>query len=238
MENLTELSKLFTKKSGIYKITSPSGKIYIGQTSNLRKRYYYYLTGFNSIKEQTRLYNSFLKYGILNHIFEIIEECEIEKLDEREIYWGEFYDVLGKNGLVCRLGNGKGKCSEETKQKMITKLTGRKQSKETIEKRIKKLKGRIASKEEKENKSKSKLEYFKNNEFTWGNKISESKKEKTNNEFLKKSVLQYDLKGNFIQEWPSIKEASIKLEINNGCISANLKGRQKRAGKYIFKYKN
>ena len=43
---------------GIYKITSPSNKIYIGQTTNYKKRLgdYYNLNCINQIK----LYNSFI----------------------------------------------------------------------------------------------------------------------------------------------------------------------------------
>jgi group I intron endonuclease len=101
---------------GIYKITSPSGKIYIGQSVNLKTRFrkYKYL----NYKNQPHLYNSFVKYGYENHVFEIIEECNLEQLNEKEIYWGLYYNVLGEMGLNCRLGDAKGKCSEETKQKI------------------------------------------------------------------------------------------------------------------------
>ena len=101
---------------GIYKITSPSGKIYIGQSVDIKTRFrkYKYL----NCKRQTYLYNSFQKYGVENHTFEIIEECTLEQLNEREIYWGTYYNVLNKNGLNLRLGDANGKCSEETKQKI------------------------------------------------------------------------------------------------------------------------
>lgn len=101
---------------GIYKITSPSNKIYIGQSVDLKTRFrkYKYL----NCKRQTRLYNSFKKYGYENHKFEIIEECNLEQLNEKEIYWGLHYNVLGKTGLNCKLGDANGKCSEETKKKI------------------------------------------------------------------------------------------------------------------------
>jgi hypothetical protein len=101
---------------GIYKITSPTNKIYIGQSTNIENRKYYY----NSIKcdKQPKLYNSLLKYGWEQHIFEVIEECLEEQLNEREIYWGNYFKVLGENGLNLRLGDANGLCSEETKQKI------------------------------------------------------------------------------------------------------------------------
>ena len=71
---------------GIYKIQSPVGKIYIGQSTDIKKRWEYYKR--LACKKQPKLYNSLNKYGSDNHIFEVIEECNIDQLDEREIYWG------------------------------------------------------------------------------------------------------------------------------------------------------
>lgn len=68
---------------GIYKITSPSNKVYIGQSidvENRLKRYKYFVS-----KKQTRLYYSILKYGYDNHTYEVVEECKVEELNEREI---------------------------------------------------------------------------------------------------------------------------------------------------------
>ena len=51
-------------------------------------------------------------------------------------------------------------------------------------------------------------------------------------------VLQYDLQGNFVKEWPSHKEVFDKLGIRSSAIWSNLKGITKQAGGYIWKYKN
>lgn len=53
-------------------------------------------------KEQPRLYRSLIKYGVENHQFEIIEECEIEELNNKERYYQDLYHVLN-NGLNCVL---------------------------------------------------------------------------------------------------------------------------------------
>ena len=89
------------KKCGIYKITSPSGKIYIGQSIDIDRRFYQYRK--LACKKQPVLYNSFIKYGIETHIFEIVEECEKSLLNERELYFIKFYDSY-KNGMNCSLG--------------------------------------------------------------------------------------------------------------------------------------
>jgi len=93
--------------TGIYKITNPKGKIYIGQTSNWNKRLRYYKTF--QCKGQIKLYNSLRKYGPEDHKFEIIEECSTDLLNEREIYWIKKYDSLGKNGMNLKEGGAGGK---------------------------------------------------------------------------------------------------------------------------------
>jgi hypothetical protein len=51
-------------------------------------------------------------------------------------------------------------------------------------------------------------------------------------------VLQFDSKGNFIKEYPSLKIASIEAHVALGQIILCLKNRQKTAGGYQWKYKN
>lgn len=130
---------------GIYKIESPSGKVYVGQSIDIERRWKEYYTITNS---QRKLMRSFKKHGVKNHIFEVIEECTPGKLNSRERYWQEYYNVL-KGGLNCRLTETEdqsGKLSKETiKKRSATKRKlgqrppsklGTKQSKEHIQKRI------------------------------------------------------------------------------------------------------
>lgn len=82
---------------GIYKISSPSNRVYIGQSIDIEFRWSYYKN--LRCKRQRILYNSFLKYGVENHIFEILEECNKNELNERERYWQDSFDVLSKRGM-------------------------------------------------------------------------------------------------------------------------------------------
>lgn len=119
---------------GIYKITSPFGKIYIGQSTNIIKRKTYYKHSL--CKNQTKLYYSIKKYGIDKHIFEIIEECNIKELNNKERFWQDFYNCV-KKGLNCRLTESddkSGNISEETKNKIGKANTGKIHTKETREK--------------------------------------------------------------------------------------------------------
>lgn len=99
--------------------------------------------------------------------------------------------------------------TEEHKNKIRNSVLGKKYSKEVIEK----------MKESYRKRSKEVLEKT---------KISVS---------LAKSspILQYDLDGNFIKEWPSIKEAK---KIYKGDIGPCCRGKQKTSAGYSWKYKN
>lgn len=52
-----------------------------------------------------------------------------------------------------------------------------------------------------------------------------------------KPILQFDLQGNFIKDWKSIKDAGNQLNIWASSISNVLKNRIKTAGGFIWKYK-
>jgi len=118
-----------SKVCGIYKITSPSGKVYIGQSVDIKRRFTSYKT-LNKSKRQIKLYNSFVKYGVENHIFETIEECLVDFLNERERYWQEQYNVLeSSKGLNLCLTSTKDKKhlhSEETRTKISESNKGEK----------------------------------------------------------------------------------------------------------------
>jgi len=104
---------------GIYKITNPIGKVYVGQSTNIEKRFKSYKKLF--CKNQPKLYNSLLKYGAENHIYEIITECEFNKLNENERYYQVLFNTISKDGLNCKLTNENdfnGIYCEESKSKM------------------------------------------------------------------------------------------------------------------------
>lgn len=85
----------------VYKITSPSGKVYVGSAKNYKKRINRYKC--LDCKGQPRLYRSFLKYGVDSHLFEIVHTCGIESIYKMERIYGELFEVLGSNGLNVHL---------------------------------------------------------------------------------------------------------------------------------------
>lgn len=140
-------------KSGIYKIVSPKGRVYVGQSTNIEKRH----NNYNS-KGQIRLNNSFKKYGRENHIFSVLEYCPIEFLDERENYYMELLDCCNsENGLnLMRPNGGIKKHCEESNEKNRQSHLGKKATEETKQLLSKIRKGRIVSLETGLNISKAK----------------------------------------------------------------------------------
>lgn len=105
---------------GIYRIISPSGKIYIGQTWNSRKRFSNYKNLY--CKTQIKLYNSFKKYGFNNHNIEIIhelpEDVSQDIMDNYEKLYVEQYKSCCVELMNLREPGSRGKHSEESKKKM------------------------------------------------------------------------------------------------------------------------
>ena len=89
-------------KCGIYKITNKiNHKCYIGQSVNIYRRWQKERTGAfnpNGCEYNCSRSRAFRKYGIDNFTFEIIEECQPSQLNEREIYWANFYNSYSPNG--------------------------------------------------------------------------------------------------------------------------------------------
>lgn len=203
------LNNLNTSKkniiSCIYKITNPIGKIYIGSTVNLYNRLSNYCRYVNyNINQQPKLMNSFKKYDIKNHKFEIeyIVQEDIQELHDKEIYYVNLYNST-KLGLNCCEG---GRLffthSEETTNKIRSYHLGRKRSEESILRQSLSLKGKSSnrkgvklSEEIKTKISISKKDAnYKHSEET-KRKISEGNKNKKMSkesiEKLKKSLKEY-----------------------------------------------
>lgn len=143
---------------GIYSITNPKGKIYIGQSINIDKRFKYYKN--LDCKLQTKIYNSLAKYGYENHIFQIIVSGDFnqELLNDLEIHYIRLYDSYN-NGLNLTAGGmgSRGRVVSESMKKKISEANkgrpsynkGKKLSEETKKKLSDKRKNYITSEETK-----------------------------------------------------------------------------------------
>ena len=74
---------------GIYKITNKlNKKVYIGQSVNIEIRFKDHKSKQKRDREpDSHLYRAIEKYGLENFNFEILEECSVSDLNERESYY-------------------------------------------------------------------------------------------------------------------------------------------------------
>ena len=114
---LSEYKLLTQNIIGIYAFHNlKTGKYYIGQSKNIRKRLLKHLQHVKN-KWNYPLYDSINKYGFENFEFLILEETTEENLDIREKYWIEHYKSF-ENGYNLTSG---GKGTEYYKHTDITK---------------------------------------------------------------------------------------------------------------------
>ena len=100
----------------IYKITNKiNGKVYIGQTvRSLRDRWY----GHCNAPTNTAIHHAIVKYRKENFTIEQIDSAKTrEELDQKEIYWIQFYDCLAPNGYNVTKGGVHYEITEKTREK-------------------------------------------------------------------------------------------------------------------------
>lgn len=217
---------------GIYKITSPNNRVYIGQSVNINKRFYRYSILSANVKGQTKLYRSFLKYGVLNHKFEILKECSQSELNELERYYQEYYNSVddGLNCVYTKTSDKSGSPSKETLHRMSIAQKGNKHwlgknhTQEAKDKISNAHKGRKHSAEV--NLSKGRKGRESNRKGFFSNLNPRSKK-----------VIQLDKENNIVNEWICIMDIVRELNYSAGNISSCCNGKMKTYKNYLWKFK-
>ena len=226
---------------GIYKITNKiNNKIYIGQSNDIKRR----KNEHRCIKHETNksLKKAYIKYGLENFEFQVLEECKLEELNDKEKYWVEllkpqYNRTSGGDGSpnhkvsdeTKQLLKQKGKefwnnLDEETKKKIINQnlkrpIIGHKVSEETREKLRQYNLGKKQSKETIEKRKQTMIEKKKNGYV------------QTNKNHRKKVIC---IETNKI--YKSVKEAGLDNDITPSCISGVIKGRYKTCKGLHFEY--
>lgn len=243
---------------GIYKITSPSGRIYVGQAVEIVKRQKSYEK--HRCKGQPKLYASLVKYGFSKHIFEVIEECKVEELNVRERHWQDFYNVISEKGLNCKLTKTEDKSGYYSIESRKKNSETHKAFNNTLE-GLQLRKRRVSNTDYaafQEKKTASRIVFDKTPEGVQS-RIRQGLSQKAFNKTAKgieritrkventnwvakaqkcmKPILQFSKDGIFVKEWSSVKEAGGALGIIPSDISACLNGRQITAKSFIWKYK-
>lgn len=264
MKNLNEsIANQKEEISGIYKIVSPSGKVYIGKSQHMQSRMNIYKNGHT--KSQPKIHRSFNKYGFENHTFYLLEICEIDMLMERELHYKlQHIEEFGwETALFCDLyDHGSGPKSEETKRRMSEGKIGKKHTKVHSNRGVPRddfmtdeIKKKISLANQKPKPPRSEEHSRKIGESHVGKSkghkgrvspmkgkahSSESKEKARLNNLGKnnKPVLQYSKDGIFIQEFASIAEAGKHLGLKSAAgISACCSGTYKHAYGYVWEHK-
>ena len=220
---------------------------YIGKGSNKQM--------YSHLKENVKNTNNLYKYNKIQKIIKETANNPIVVLVKNNISETEAFELekhyinligrsVKKEGPLTNIiegGSAPPKFYDlplQKQEEIRQKFSNKKYSKETIEKRVKKATGKKRTKEFCENLSKNRMG-DKNPMF--GNKQSKkSRKKKSNalinNKFTSKPVIQLDLDGKFIKEWPSTSEAGRQLGVGvKNHIYLVCNGKRKTA--YGFKWK-
>ena len=142
--------------NSIYKITNLiNGKIYIGQTNNVKKRF----TNHKRVKKPIiTIDKAIKKYGSENFSFEIIEVCESFYEANYQEAWNIFiHSSMVPVGYNIAAGGRACACSEATKLKLSIINMGKKYSDEYKQQMSESCRGKIVSDETKQKLSKQKL---------------------------------------------------------------------------------
>lgn len=124
----------------IYKIVNEiNGHLYIGQTSmTIQERWRKHLDRFKNEPDAKGIYDAMRNYGIENFHCEVIEQCEEEELNEKEVYWIAYYDTFHGEGYNLTAG-GDGSAGsvriELPKEEIIALYQSREYSMEEIAKK-------------------------------------------------------------------------------------------------------
>lgn len=240
----------------VYKHIFSNNKVYIGITKNDKNKRWQYGNGY---RNQPLIFRAIKKYGWDNIKHEILfSNLTKEEAEKKEIeliaYYKSNNSKYGYN--IDNGGNCFGTHSKETLKKMseaqkgqknhmygkkgkLCPIYGRKTSLETKNKLSEIAKKRIGNKNPMYGKKQSEETKQKIREKALGRKRDEKTKEKiSKNSKIKKKVNQYNLDGNFIKQYESLKQAEKETGILSQNIGEVCRGQQKYAKGYLWRYEN
>lgn len=204
---------------GIYKIENLiNHKKYIGQSIDIYERWQEHkrINERNSkvVKQSYPLYRAFNKYGIDNFLFEVIEECDREELDEKERYWISYYHTYINdpqcNGYNLTIGGcGNQQITNEEIQNFIS-LWEQNLSTGEISLITERTKHVI-------------IRYLKLYCPSYSTKESDERGRVKSGISHRKAISRYDLLGNLIASYEYIKQAEVDSGISASVIIKNAK---------------
>ena len=228
------------RKAFIYKITSPSGKVYIGRTYDIKRRMRDY-RAYRCVN-QTKLLSSLLKYTFEAHTVSILFEGEVS---EQDLFRMEEDYIREHGSNVTGLNVLKGGCgfkgitprsgfhlTDDTKRKISEKRKGYRHSEES-----KALMRKNCSMKNPVHKAKMIDQVKKAFTPELRSHLSQKQKEiKAVYNPLSKGVVQLDSKGAVVREYKSTHEAASLNGTRNSNISAVCRGERKSHLGFVWAY--
>ena len=194
--------------------------VYIGQTRrSIEIRWKEHLRHCDQEKNQV-LGRAMRKHGKDKFFIEQLEECDDALLDEKEIYWIKHFNSFHNGYNVTAGGTGGFEMTSLVSEVLELWEQGLTVNKivEEVGLNVETVRG-----------------YLNKNGIT-----HEAIRARANKAIAKskaRPVLQFDLNGNFIQEWESTMTVERALGFNHRNISAVCNGKRKTCEKFIWKYK-
>lgn len=222
---------------GIYKITSPTDKIYIGQSWNIVKRWKQHKKGSQNL----RVRRSITKHGVDAHLFEVAHELPIDVspdiLNTYEQFYMDQYRQCGFELLNLKEAGKTGRMTDDVKRQMsisgkgkvLSEITRRRISEARIgikfsDSHLAKMRiVRIGTKHTEEAKRK----------ISEGNKGKKKKWPESAVQWKSKKVL--DTKTGIV--YPTITKAAFQIGMKGSTLEAMLRGQSRNKTNYIYDLK-
>lgn len=217
------------QKSGIYCIENLiNGKKYIGQSVDMQSRWCKHKSELNrNSHDNDYLQKSWNKYGADNFKFYVVEFCDIDRLDELEVYYIDLYKTLDRNKGYNLISGGSFNKSyhPETRLKMSKSQIGHIVS---LESRIK------ISRNHADCSGRNNGMYGKNHTEEAKKKISNANKGKMSPKRNHNNVYCVELNKIF----EDATEAAKELNLDSSCILKCCRGERKTCGGYHWEFIN
>ncbi len=245
----------------IYRITNIiNGKAYIGETKqkDVQSRWKEHIRSITTLNGATALICAFKKYGIDNFKFEVLIICFDEDHLSYEVEYIKKYNTLKPHGY--NISNGRLNTTAFNSKTFQEFLKAKRNEYNTSIVKVRSLDVSIREKmnnsekwqnalkekrvgggkphieESKKKISESLKQYFSNNNEKRISTLNIEKHRDIMTKALGKPVEQYTLDNKYIATFPSVSFASRQTGVPKSTIKANIYGKTKKGGNYVWKY--